>query len=110
MKIYEQRDKHFESVQAYVLLNDKMQQIGVVQFKRTAATTYAYIHHYGYRMLRGTARGFGYDTRGAALNAVCQDPNYTTDSPLYEMLQQVTYDGQWQDVLRQHNITVYQAV
>lgn len=72
MNIYEQHDKHFELVSAYVIAKDG-ERIGTIAFKFPrdgAGRLYCYLHVLGLEMVRGVASGGGYDKRsGAAFSA-----------------------------------------
>lgn len=66
--IYEQHDKAFERVSAYVIAQEG-KKIGTIAFKFPAdgaGRLYCYLHVLGTQMARGAASGGGYDKRTAA--------------------------------------------
>lgn len=70
-KIYDQHDKAFSQVSAYVLMKGK-EQIGTIALKYPkdgAGRLYAYVHVHGLEMVRGFAGGYGYDKRSAAIQS-----------------------------------------
>lgn len=72
--IYEQHDKAFANVQAYVLLRDG-ERVGTVAFKFPrdgAGRLYCYLHILGTEMVRGHANGYGYDKRSAAASVAAR--------------------------------------
>jgi hypothetical protein len=67
--IYDQHDKAFQYVSAYVILNSANERVATVSFKHPsdgAGRLYAYVHWIGVEMVRGHASGYGYDKRSAA--------------------------------------------
>lgn len=77
-KIYEQHDKHFSHVAAYVFIKDNQQLNVSFKFpKDGAGRLYCYIHLIGSEMARGFADGYGYDKKSAAFcDAVRNLPEY----------------------------------
>lgn len=68
MSAYEQHDRHFASVAAYVVTKDG-KLVANVAFKLPAdgaARLYCYVHILGTEMVRGSATGGGYDKHSAA--------------------------------------------
>lgn len=66
--IYDQHDKAFEQVSAYVI-SQEGKKIGTIAFKFPrdgAGRLYCYLHVLGTQMARGAASGGGYDKRTAA--------------------------------------------
>ena len=72
--IYNQFDKAFARVSAYVVLDKSGDCVAKIAFKFPAdgaGRLYAYVHWLGIPMVRGQASGYGYDKRSAAVaNAV----------------------------------------
>lgn len=73
MEVYEQHDKAFSRVSAYVLMKND-EQIGTIAVKYPqdgAGRLYVYFHIFGDTMVRDFAGGYGYDkTSHAIANAV----------------------------------------
>ena len=71
--IYDQHQKAFPRVSAYVIAKDG-ERVATIAFKFPvdgAGRLYAYVHWFGVTMVRGFAGGYGYDKRSAAVaNAV----------------------------------------
>lgn len=68
MSIYEQHDKAFSRVSAFVVVHDG-KRVATIAFKAPAdgaGRLYAYVHWIGEPMVRGFAGGYGYDKRSAA--------------------------------------------
>lgn len=67
--IYEQHDKAFRDVSAFVILKDgrKVATIALKFPKDGAGRLWAYVHWLGLPMVRGYAGGGGYDKRSAAI-------------------------------------------
>ncbi len=67
--IYEQHDKAFRDVSAFVFLKDgrKVATIALKFPKDGAGRLWAYVHWLGLPMVRGYAGGGGYDKRSAAI-------------------------------------------
>ena len=67
--IYDQHEKAFANVAAYVILDSKREKVATVAIKFPndgAGRLYAYVHWIGAQMVRGFAAGGGYDKRSAA--------------------------------------------
>lgn len=67
--IYDQHDKAFSRVSAFVILRDG-ERVATVALKFPAdgaGRLYAYVHWLGNEMVRGYAGGYGYDKRSAAI-------------------------------------------
>ena len=112
MNKYEQRNKKFEQVEAWAITQLGI-QVGVIQIKHPkdgVGRTHAYVHEFGYKMLHGYADGYGYDKRGAALAACFNDKDRDQKSTLYNALESVTYDGQWQEVIKAAGFELLKAV
>lgn len=74
MSVYEQHDKHFAKVSAYVVTKDG-KLVANVAFKLPAdgaGRLYCYVHILGTEMVRGSAAGGGYDKHSAAFNSACK--------------------------------------
>lgn len=68
--IYEQFDKAFNRVSAYIVLDKEGECVAKIAFKFPAdgaGRLYAYVHWLGVPMVRGFAGGYGYDKRTAAV-------------------------------------------
>ncbi len=135
--IYEQHEKAFPLVSAYVLMNDG-ERIGKIAFKFPkdgAGRLWCYFHYLGAEMSRGYAGGYGYDKRTAAVeNAIKNIKPYAHNLDLtpdnettkkYWQDHENMMNGQldkiramfkdiggkdWVDVFRDNNIQVLQAV
>lgn len=125
--IYEQHDKTFSNVSAYVLTNDKGYRIGTLAFKFPkdgAGRLYCYLHIIGLEMVRGYAGGYGYDKRSAsvvdAVRAIkpC-DSEYVGEDRRIELNNlreslQLAFNNiggeDWKNIFRNLNIEVLQAV
>lgn len=73
--IYQQHDKAFANVAAYVLVDGIGNRVATVAFKFPrdgAGRLWCYLHVVGLEMVRGHARGFGYDKRSAAIEAAAK--------------------------------------
>ena len=76
-KIYKQHEAAFRDVSAWVICKDG-ERVATVARKtggRTSPnglTVYAYVHVIGLPMVRGIARGGGYDMTSAAVLAACE--------------------------------------
>ncbi len=69
MSIYDQHDRAFAQVSAFVILKDGERVATVaLKFPRDGAgRLYAYVHWIGTEMVRAQAGGYGYDKRSAAV-------------------------------------------
>ena len=68
--VYEKNAKHFELVRAYVIVNAKGEQVGLLNAKYPKdgmGKLYVYLHLFGSSMKVVTVSGCGYDKLGAAL-------------------------------------------
>ncbi len=68
--VYDKNQKHFELVSAYAIVNDKGEQVGLMNIKYPKdgmGKLYAYLHLFGTTMKVVNVSGCGYDKRGAAL-------------------------------------------
>jgi hypothetical protein len=120
--IYEQHDKAFKNVSAYVILDSNGEHVASVKFKfphAGAGRLWAYLHWFGIPMVRGFAGGYGYDKRSAAVaNAVKKAIATIQPEPDEVNLQRTTFfrvlredDGEyWDNRLRAAGFTVLQAV
>lgn len=73
--IYDQFDKAFNRVSAYVILDKSGECVAKVAFKFPAdgaGRLYAYVHWLGVPMVRGFASGYGYDKRSAAVTSAIE--------------------------------------
>ncbi|MGV1943564.1 hypothetical protein ACQZ5D_24055 [Agrobacterium sp. 22-211-1] len=127
--IYDQFDKAFNRVSAYVILDKSGECVAKVVFKFPvdgAGRLYAYVHWMGIPMVRGHAGGYGYDKRSAAVagaiakfkeNAVAAEAG-SSDELAYQMCENFGFikalekDGgeYWDTRLRNAGFTVIQAV
>lgn len=70
VSIYDKNAKHFELVRAYAIVNDKGEQVGLMNAKYPKdgmGKLYVYLHLFGSKMKVATASGCGYDKLGSAL-------------------------------------------
>lgn len=114
--IYEQHDKAFSQVSAYVILKDGA-RVATVAFKFPkdgAGRLYAYVHWFGTQMVRGYAGGYGYDKRSAAVAEAARkltqaDMDQTGASTFVQAL---CFDGgsYWDNRLMEAGFEVFQAV
>lgn len=119
-EIYQQFDKAFNRVSAYVVLDKAGECVAKVAFKFPAdgaGRLYAYVHWIGVPMVRGFAGGYGYDKRSAAVaNAVRHLPAILQSSSTWEpniaFKTALEKDGgeYWDTRLRNAGFTVIQAV
>lgn len=68
-KIYDQFDRAFQSVSAYLITGPEGQQIGRVALKHGNARLDCYFQIWGCEMVKGSAGGGGYDKASAAVRA-----------------------------------------
>lgn len=71
--IYDQFDKAFASTTAAVVLDKDGNHVARIVIKHGAAVT-AYVHWLGTEMVRGQARGGGYDRASAAVASAATKP------------------------------------
>ena len=69
-RIYEQHDKAFKGVSAFIIAREGVRVATVaIKFPADGASRlYAYVHWLGLEMVRGSANGYGYDKRSAAVS------------------------------------------
>lgn len=70
MDIYEQHDKAFQNVSAFVILDATGERVASVAIKYPrdgAGRLYAYTHFMGLPVTRGWASGYGYDKRSPSV-------------------------------------------
>lgn len=75
--IYEQHDKAFNNISAYVITDKTGERVATIAFKFPkdgAGRLTAYFHIIGIPMIKGTATGYGYDKRSAALDNAMEKP------------------------------------
>lgn len=106
-KVYESLDKATKHISASVILkNGEVKGRIIVKYpKDGAGRLYVFIHEYGLECLQGMASGYGYDKTGAAISDAYQQwaKEYGDSgicAELYRVLEPVTYNGEWQNVLR----------
>ncbi len=122
--IYDQHDKAFNRVSAYVIARNG-ERVATIAFRFPAdgaGRLYAYVHWIGLEMVRGMAGGYGYDKRSAACaNAMRKlleiySDNKEDDTPdtraRAEFIRALARDGgqTWDSMLRDAGFTVWQAV
>ena len=120
--IYEQHDKAFNRVSAFVVARDG-ERVATVAIKFPldgASRLDAYVQWLGMPMVRGSANGYGYDKRSAAVsNALGKLPAlYPIDRGLggitgYDAFRDARDgmdSGDWTRALEKAGFTVWQAV
>jgi hypothetical protein len=119
--IYDQHDRAFKHVSAYVILkgNERVATIAFKYPRDGAGRTYAYVHWLGVSMVRGHASGCGYDKHSAACSVAVRNlkPRCATErhndaiaaAPFIAALEK---DGgwTWDRCLADAGFTVLQAV
>jgi hypothetical protein len=129
--IYRQHDSAFANVSAFVIVHgagEKVATIAIKFPKDGVGRLYAYVHWCGIRMVRGTANGYGYDKRSAAiadamskLPAELPSDTYDDGTPHHSEHDKARYaafrqacatdDGlEWDRRLRDAGFEVWQAV
>lgn len=119
--IYDQHDKHFSNVSAWVAFHPSYPDVAVkvaVRYPRDGAgRLYAYVHVVGLAMVRGSASGYGYDKVSAAVasavEAIKPGGQYLeAQDAVRAALQALDLDGgwPWNDALRRAGWKVWQAV
>lgn len=122
--IYDQHKAAFANVSAYVILNKGGARVATVAFKYPrdgAGRLYAYVHLFGWQMVRGFAAGGGYDKHTAAVASAVRkikdgiEVNRWLESEVkeYDALRKaLSHDGgnRWDDAARDAGFTVLQAV
>lgn len=91
---YEQHDKAFANVSAYVIAKDgeRVATISLKFPKDGAGRLWAYVHWIGTPMVRGSAGGYGYDKRSAAVEVATRTMPVSLHNPDCR-------DGQYQDFI-----------
>ena len=118
--IYDQHDKHFKAVSAYVILRNG-ERVATIAFKFPAdgaGRLYAYVHWLGVPMVRGHAGGYGYDKRTAACARAVQrtvlavQPTDEDRDNAFRFVGALEADRgpTWETALREAGFTVLQAV
>lgn len=121
--IYEQHEKHFNLTKAFVVTDITGERVATIAIKYPrdgAGRLYAYVHAIGIPMVRGSANGYGYDKRSAAIaHAIGQlklrsndeknEPLATTVRRMLRALDGMDA-GAWETQLRLHGLNVLQAV
>lgn len=110
-KVYEAFDKKFSKVSAYAVMSDGEYagKIVINYPKDGAGRLHVFVHEFGYEMITGFAGGCGYDKVGAALQDAFKKCK-GNDSALYTALSDVTYDGQWKQVIESKGFQVYNVI
>lgn len=109
--IYEQHRAAFANVAAYVILDGAGERVATIAFKFPkdgAGRLYAYVHWLGSPMVRGFARGFGYDKRSAACSHAAIQIKGARDE--FVLALQRGDSSTWDAELRREGFTVLQAV
>lgn len=77
VSIYDQHRKHTARVGAYAILHNgaHVASITIAYPKDGASRLYAYVHWLGDQMVRGSATGYGYDKRSAAMASAADQIN-----------------------------------
>ena len=114
--IYEQHEKAFSNLSAYVILKDG-KRVATMAFKFPkdgAGRLYAYVHYLGAEMVRGYAGGYGYDKRSAAVENAIDNVNHAQLEPSFDLtfIKALTNIGgnSWDNALRDAGFEVLQAV
>ncbi|MBW7970941.1 hypothetical protein [Bradyrhizobium sp. BR 10289] len=118
--VYDQHDKTFSDVMAYVVLDDKRERVATIAFKTyPSGAVHAFVHWIGLEMTKATAKGFGYDKRtAAAASAARQITNIATlgddktQGRALDFREALSLDGgqHWDGALRDAGFIVWQAV
>lgn len=130
-KIYDQHDKAFQHVSAYVITDNAGERVATIAFKFPrdgAGRLWCYVHFIGLEIVRDYAGGYGYDKRSAAVtHAAGKIPEYalSPDAPAWEQTHKADIDARanafkaalsdiggkdWTDALRDAGFNVLQAV
>ena len=123
--IYEQHDKAFARVSAFVIAKDG-ERVATVSIKFPAdgaGRLYAYVHWLGLEMVRGSASGYGYDKRSAAvadaaarigagvdLSSLSQRVAAVDDRLDFQAALRDSDGDNWTRALEKAGFTVWQAV
>lgn len=124
--IYDQHDKHFSHVSAYVIVKDGRRVATVaLRYPRDGASRlHAYVHWLGAPMSHGWAGGYGYDKGSAAVaDAVRRLPAVTEGVDSHRVAELASDDARafltacaadagdhWYDAVRKAGFDVWQAV
>lgn len=126
--IYDQHDKAFNNVNAYVIAHNTkhgIERIATIAFKRGATgNVKCFFHHIGFPMQSGNAGGGGYDKPSAAFyDAVSKhikalagraslpdDPEAIEAQSIFEAAKAGNGSSHWCDALRKAGFAVLQAV
>lgn len=119
--IYEQHQKSFAQVSAYVIADKKGERLGNVAFKFPkdgASRLYCYFHVFGTEMVRGQANGYGYDKKSAAVRDALDklkvkdgcDPGVKKLIHALQTHGPAMDSGNWDNVLRNAGYNILQAV
>lgn len=121
--IYDQHEKAFAKVQAFVIAKggERVATVAIKFPADGAGRLYAYVHWIGLEMVRGSASGYGYDKRTAACASAAERLRKPDDSAPNKAFQHASFakfkaamllDGgkHWDNALRDAGFTVWQAV
>ncbi|WP_342361390.1 hypothetical protein [Terrarubrum flagellatum] len=118
--IYQQHDKAFARVSAYVVMKDgkRVATIALNHPRDGAGRLWAYVHWIGSPMVRGFATGYGYDKRTAAVakavRATWKEMRLAAKAgdPDYDFYAACEKDSgwSWETMLERAGFTVLQAV
>lgn len=112
-KIYEQHNATFKNVEAFIILKDN-KRVATIAFKFPrdgAGRLYAYVHWIGLKMVRGSATGYGYDKRSAAIeSAFKKQPDIPNDAMVFWSALRNINGNTWNRALENAGFTVLQAV
>lgn len=129
--IYDQHDKAFKNVSAYVVLREtrksddtgtELERVATIAFKFPrdgAGRLYAYVHWLGTEMVRGHANGYGYDKKSAACesavdklarNINCEKREFSAGRVAFLVALSNIGGSTWDRRLQDAGFTVLQAV
>lgn len=119
--IYEQHQKAFGQVSAYVIADNRGERLANIAFKFPkdgAGRLHCYFHLFGTEMVRGHANGYGYDKKSAAVRdalsklKVKDGCDVGVQKLMYVLQSQgaAMDSGNWDNVLRNAGYNVLQAV
>lgn len=114
--IYDQHAAAFRNVSAFIIAKDgeRVASVAIKFPKDGASRLYAYVHWNGLAMVRGSANGYGYDKRSAAVSdALCRiDPAGPASAQLNAFVgAALAMDSQdWTRALEAAGFTIWQAV
>jgi hypothetical protein len=114
-KIYDQHREAFRYVSAFVILKhgERVATIALKLPKDGAGGLFAYVHCFGFEMVRGYAGGYGYDKRSAAVeNAMANMRSKATTANAFDLSSALSEIGgnTWDRALQDAGYTVLQAV